>query len=302
MDWADRLVQAHKLPADYAEIALDGALPLVKRVMRVREISGRPVIVGINGAQGAGKTTFALFLAHWLEWEMELTTVCLSLDDMYLRKSEREKHAQEVHPLFRTRGVPGTHDVRLAQRTLDALTNPDQKETIALPAFDKGRDDRAPEESWPLVDAPVDVVLFEGWCVGARPQPAPSLFVPVNKLEVEEDRGGIWRREVNERLRTDYAELFRRIDLLIMLRVPSFEKVFEWRALQERKLREDLLEESSRSPTRLGQTPGELARFIQHYERLTRHMLETMPDYSDAVIDMDDEHRMTSLVWPKRPA
>ena len=302
MDWVDRLVQAHELPADYAEIAQDFVLPLVKRVMRVREISGRPVIVGINGAQGAGKTTFALFLAHWLERELELATVCLSLDDVYLRESERKKLAQEVHPLFRTRGVPGTHDVRLAQRTLDALTNPDRKETIALPAFDKGGDDRAPEESWPLVDTPVDVVLFEGWCVGVRPQPAHSLVVAVNKLEAEEDREGAWRREVNERLKTDYAELFRRLDLLIMLRVSSFERIFEWRALQERKLREGLLEESSRSPTKLGQTPGELARFIQHYERLTRHMLETMPAYSDAIIDIDDQHRMTSLVWPKWPA
>ena len=302
MDWIEQFVARHDLPADYQESVSKVVAPLAKDLKDFQQLSGRPVIVGISGAQGTGKTTLAVFLTEWLERELGVATVCLSLDDMYLSKTERDKLAQEVHPLFATRGVPGTHDVRLAQRTLEVLSDPEGRQSIALPAFDKARDDRAPEEEWRIVHAPADIVLFEGWCMGARPQSAEALAGAMNALEAEEDKAGTWRRQVNEHLKTDYAELFRRLELLVMLRIPSFARVFEWRAVQERKLCELLLRNSSSLSSELGQTPRELARFIQHYERLTRHMLETMPGYSDAVIDMDDEHRMTRLVWPKRPA
>ena len=302
MDWIEQFVARHDLPADYQESVSKVVAPLAKDLKDFQQRSGRPVIVGISGAQGTGKTTLAVFLTEWLERELGVATVCLSLDDMYLSKTERDKLAQEVHPLFATRGVPGTHDVGLAQRTLKVLADPDPWQSIALPAFDKARDDRAPKEEWRIVDAPADIVLFEGWCMGARSQSAAALAGAVNALEAEEDKAGTWRRQVNEHLKTDYAELFRRLDLLVMLRVPSFARVFEWRAVQEKKLRERLLGNSSSRSAELGQTPGELVRFIQHYERLTRHMLETMPGYSDAVIDLDDQHRMISLACPKRPA
>lgn len=292
MDWVEPFVARHSLPMGYANNVMACAEPLAALVKHTRASSGSPVIVGLNGAQGAGKTTFAGFLANWLRHELQLATACFSLDDVYLRKTERERLALEVHPLFRTRGVPGTHDVQLAQRLLDRLTDSDHAGAIALPAFDKARDERAPRKDWPIVDAPVDVVLFEGWCVGARAQPAKSLAGAVNTLEAGEDASGTWRRTVNERLKTDYADLFGRLDLLIMLRIPSFGKVFEWRALQERKLRERLPGEHSPPP---GLAEARLARFIQHYERLTRHMLKTMPGYADAVIDVDEEHRMKGV-------
>ena len=134
--------------------------------------------------------------------------------------------------------------------------------------------------------------------MGARPQPAGALAEPVNALEAERDRTGRWRRYVNERLETDYARLFRRLDLLIMLRVPSFGKVLEWRSLQERKLRERLRGRPTAGGSAPGMTDAEIARFVQHYERLTRHMLKTMPDYADAVIEIDDRHRMTGITGP----
>ena len=300
MRWAEDFVAQHRLPADYAATAQPFAGPLAERIGRLRVSAGRPVIVGISGGQGSGKTTFALFFAEWLRCENGLKAACLSLDDVYLTRAEREQQAGRAHRLFATRGVPGTHDVALAHRILDALMHPGAARQVAVPAFDKATDDRSPEQDWRNVGAPVDVVLFEGWCVGARPQTPESLNNPVNGLEAAEDRDAAWRTGVNERLRTDYAELFARLDLLVMLRVPSMEKVFEWRALQEQKLRARLHHASTGSEEALGLSPAGLKRFVQHYERLTRHMLKTMPDYADAVIDIDENHRMTGISWRER--
>ena len=282
-----------KLPGGYAENAGPYARRLAERVLTTRGVARRPVIVGMSGAQGSGKTTFAHFFAEWLGREDRVYAVCFSLDDVYLTKSEREELARRVHPLLETRGVPGTHDVALAHRVLDALTHPGAARKIDVPAFDKATDDRSPERDWRRVDAPVDVVLFEGWCVGARPQSSEALGDPVNEVEAAEDGDAVWRTGVNERLRTDYAELFARLDMLIMLRVPSFDSVFEWRALQERKLRERLQDAPAESEGSSGLSASGLRRFIRHYERLTRHMLETMPAYADVVIDIDANHRMT---------
>lgn len=293
MRWAEDFVAQHRLPADYAGTAQPFAGPLAERIERLRVSAGRPILVGVSGAQGSGKTTFARFLSKWLSRRTHLSAVCFSLDDVYLTRAERQALAHRTHPLLETRGVPGTHDVALAHRVLDALTHPGAARKVAVPAFDKATDDRSSERDWRRVDAPVDVVLFEGWCVGARPQSPEALGDPVNEVEAAEDGDAVWRTGVNERLRTDYAELFARLDMLIMLRVPSFDSVFEWRALQERKLRERLQDAPAESEGSSGPSASGLRRFIRHYERLTRHMLETMPAYADVVIDIDANHRMT---------
>ena len=300
MRWAEDFVARHRLPADYAGTAEKFAGPLAECIRRLRTTTGRPIIVGISGAQGSGKTTFARFLSKWLDRRMQFSAVCISLDDVYLTKARRRRLSRRAHPLLATRGVPGTHDVPLARRVLDALTHPGAARRVAVPVFDKATDDRAPEQDWRRVDAPADVVLFEGWCLGARPQAPESLSDPANELEASEDGNGDWRTGVNERLRTDYAELFARLDLLIMLRVPSFERVLEWRSLQEDKLRERLRDGPRGDAKPPGMSDAEIARFVQHYERLTRHMLKTMPDYADAVIDIDGNHRMTGFSWRKR--
>ena len=194
------------------------------------------MVIGISGAQGSGKSTLALFLANHLRREAQLSATCLSLDDFYLGKAARLDLAGKVHPLFATRGVPGTHDVQLALNVLHGLTEVKASATIRLPTFDKASDDRLPEHVWAEVDTPVDVVILEGWCLGARPQGAGSLADPINALEDEDDPDGSWRRRANDHLSVDYRELFDRLDTLIMLRIPSFDKVLEWRALQEKKL------------------------------------------------------------------
>ncbi|MGB5164252.1 MAG: hypothetical protein WBN61_03265, partial [Woeseiaceae bacterium] len=168
---------------------------------------------------------------------------------------------------------------------LQALTGK-VRTRVAIPVFAKSLDDRLPEPDWREIDAPVDVVLFEGWCVGVRSQPEDQLSEPLNDLERLKDPGGSWRGEVNQRLATDYKRLFGLLDALILLRVPSFEKVLEWRGLQEQKLRDR---------SGIGQSDRELAEFIQYYERLTRHALATLPDIADIVVDIGDDHSPTSL-------
>ena len=209
-----------------------------------------------------------------------LSCAVLSLDDLYLTLAEREALAERVHPLLITRGVPGTHDVRLGIETLEALKHLGE---VALPAFDKSSDDRRPVAEWPHVQAPVQVVLFEGWCVGAIPQGDTALAEPVNCLERELDVDGRWRRFVNDALRTDYQALFALVDMLILLQAPSFDVVYGWRLEQERKLREGADRRGSRI-----MNEAEIARFIAHYERLTRHILAEMPARADVVIRLNE--------------
>ncbi|MGZ3267744.1 MAG: kinase, partial [Croceibacterium sp.] len=201
------LIASERLPDDYRAVVDDYWRPLADQIAR-RANATRPLLVGFNGAQGSGKTTLCRFLELLLA-ERDLNAVTLSLDDLYLPRAERKQAAADHHPLFATRGVPGTHDVELSMAILDRLLS---RKPTDLPIFDKATDDRAPGTRH--VEGPVDVVLFEGWCVGAAPQSAAALREPVNTLERDEDPRGTWRREVNRRLATDYAELFARIDLL----------------------------------------------------------------------------------------
>jgi D-glycerate 3-kinase len=274
----DKLIVSEELPLDYREVVERHWRPLADRIADLW-FDKRPRLIAVNGAQGSGKTTLCRFLETLLI-EHNLRTVTLSLDDLYLTRAERLDLAQHVHPLFATRGVPGTHDVALGEAIIDDLL---AGRTAALPRFDKSIDDRAPVRR--MVAPPIEVVLLEGWCVGAVPQPAGDLQRPVNELERYEDAEGVWRREVNRRLATDYAQLFARPELLVMLQVESFDTVRVNRALQEQKLAA-----SNPEGTAL-MDEAALERFVMHYERLTRWMLEEMPGRADVVIPIGADQR-----------
>lgn len=274
----DRLIEAEGLPLDYRSVVEAHWRPLADRIGDMW-CDKRPLLVGINGAQGSGKSTLCKFLETLLV-EHNLRSATLSLDDLYLTRAERRALAADKHPLFATRGVPGTHDVALGEAILDDLLS---GRTAALPRFDKATDDRAGVRR--MVEPPNDVVLFEGWCVGAVPQPAAALDQPVNALERDEDPGGAWRREVNRRLATDYAELFARTDLLVMLKVEGFGAVRANRKLQEQKLAA-----SNPHGAALMDEPA-LDRFLMHYERLTRWMIDEMPARTDVLIEIGPNQR-----------
>ncbi len=287
MDAVDALIKSQALPGAYRQMVDSVHRPAADRITRRRREIGRSVVVGLCGSQGSGKSTMAGFLKILLEGR-GLTVAILSLDDLYLTLPERQCLAREVHPLLLTRGVPGTHDVGLGIALIDILTNGPAE--VSMPAFDKAVDTRAPANCWPRVQAPVDVILFEGWCVGALPQPDADLVEPINALERDEDRDGAWRRYVNERLKTDYATLFGRIDMLAMLKAPSFEVVLGWRSLQEKKLADRVARERGDASKVMG--PAAITRFLMFYQRITEALLDEMPARADILMPMDETHRI----------
>jgi len=284
-----QILEQESLPAEGGLLPLFETLylPMAQWVAELQQ--HKPLLLGINGAQGSGKSTLTKILQALLEKGFSKRVVSVSIDDLYLRRSEREQLARDVHPLLVTRGVPGTHDVALAKDVLSKLKQGLQQR-ITIPVFDKALDDRADEALWQQVSGPVDIVIFEGWCVGAVAEDSQSLLNPMNRLEAEEDPEGVWRRYVNDQLRGPYQEIFSLIDKLIMMKVPSMENVFEWRSLQEQKLRVARQQDKA-SATRI-MSEQALQRFIMHYERITRHSLQEMPDRADVVLELNGNHQI----------
>lgn len=288
--WLKDFAHRHRLGPGFADTVEQVHRPLATRIGEQARKHGSGFLVGLCGPQGSGKSTLALVLGHLLT-EAGLSVVVLSLDDLYLTRAERRLLAQTTHPLFATRGPPGTHDVALGLSVLNGLARP---EVTLIPRFDKAMDERNPPAAWEPVQGPVDVILFEGWCVGARPQAEAALAEPVNALEREEDAEGVWRGYVNAALAGAYQTLFARIDLFVLLQPPSFDVVARWRLEQERKLAED------RHDGAQVMNAAQVRRFVQHYERLTRWLMAEAPARADGLIRLDAERRPDPPIW--RPA
>lgn len=288
----DDLIAAERLPAEFRQAVDAYYIPLVARIIDLRRHMARPIVVGICGSQGSGKSTAAVFLKALLEAHANLNTAVLSLDDLYLSHETRQQLAAEAHPLLQTRGVPGTHDVALGCEVIEKLSTAAPDDVTRLPRFDKANDTVAPCEEWPAFKGRADVVIFEGWCVGARAQRADALINPINDLERMEDKDGRWRRYVNDKLAGEYVNLFSRLDYLVFLCAPGFDCVYDWRAKQERKLAEKV--KPSDAAARV-MNDAELRRFIMHYERLTRHIMDEMPGYADVVFNLDANQSIISI-------
>ena len=290
METLDTLIRSQALPASYRQMLDRIHRPAADRIAEARRALGRPIVAGLCGSQGSGKSTMALFLKTLLE-ARGLKAAILSLDDLYFTLPERERLARDVHPLLKTRGVPGTHDVGLGVALLDVLS--DGPAEVSMPRFDKAEDTRAPADTWPRLASPVDVILFEGWCVGAIAQDEAALAAPINALELNEDPDGAWRGYVNDRLKGDYAALFGRIDILAMLQAPSFDVVFGWRALQEKKLADKVRREGLVGAKVMDDQ--QIQRFLMFYQRLTEWILEEMPGRADILMPLDEDHRISRV-------
>ena len=190
-------------------------------------------ILGLSGGQGSGKSTISNILKIILKEGFNLHTVIFSIDDFYKTYKERKKMSLKISPLFFTRGVPGTHDTDLLLNCLKNLKSNKFKK-FSIPKFDKSIDDRLPKNKWQTISRKPNVVIFEGWCVGATPQKKRDLLLPINSLEKDKDRKKLWRNKVNKELKTTYKNIFKLIDTLIFLKVPSFHHVYKWRLLQEK--------------------------------------------------------------------
>ncbi len=277
-------IMSRELPPAFRSQITDHYLPLLSWLVE-RRSSGATMILGINGAQGTGKSTLADFLQLALESQHRWRVAVLSIDDFYLTMSERRDLAEQVHPLLAIRGVPGTHDVGMLSRCLDDLRNLEDGEQYRLPRFDKAQDDRAPAATWPQVKGPIDLIILEGWCVGSVAQADAELVTSVNDLERARDPDCTWRKYANDHLNSDYAQLFCVLDALVILQAPSFEAIYEWRLEQEQKL-------AAAAPAA---APGimssaQVAEFIQAYERITRCNLARLPEHADVVLVLGEDH------------
>ena len=284
--WQQGFLQQHGLPQTYLSYAQQWFAPLAESLAVHQNGAGRAILVAVNGSQGSGKTTACDYLRAELEENHALRVVSLSLDDFYLTRAQRESLAVTVHPLLATRGVPGTHDMNLLQATLTTLLASDAA-SVEVPRFDKARDDRRPQSDWDVISDGVDVVLLEGWCLGARAQTAEQLAQPVNALEAQEDPQGTWRQYVNEALDRDFQPLYKLVDQWVMLAAPSFDCVYRWRLEQEQKLAQHSQGDAIMSA-------AQVARFIQFYQRLTQHCLQQLPSQVRYLYQLDEQRQVVS--------
>ena len=284
-------IRRHRLPATFEQTVTEVYQPLAAQVASWHTEVNGTLVLGINGAQGTGKSTMADFLTLLLKHEHQLAAAVISIDDLYLTKDERLDLSESVHPLFITRGVPGTHDVDLGVQVIESLKKAGADSVTTIPRFDKGCDDRHSSDAWGSFTGRPDVIIFEGWCIGASAQ--ETVAEPINDLERAEDAAGQWRGRVNEQLSAVYPALFGQIDRLIMLRPPSLECVIAWRTEQEEKLAARLAEESG-DASGVMDAAG-IQRFVMHYERVTRHQWDELPKRADVLIDFDEQHRIQQV-------
>jgi len=262
-----------------AQCGLPLAEALARRVVRGGDVR----VVGVAGAQGTGKSSACRLLVPLLEQVHGLDVLVLGLDDFYLTRAAREQLGREVHPLLVTRGVPGTHELPLLAGCLQGLR---ARGSVDLPRFSKALDDRLSETT--RVSGRYDLVLLEGWCVGARAQSDEELAPPCNALEAYEDVNGRFRGYVNAQLAGGYRLLFEGLDALVFFAAPDMESVLGFRREQEESLR--------RAAAVCGMSDVELARFVAHFERITVDMLRRAPGYADVLVRLDGARRVTSFV------
>jgi D-glycerate 3-kinase len=290
-----RFLQEASLPDSVAFNFMRWYAGVTRSLAQRAKTAENPPLVGFSGCQGSGKSTLVALMAKVMREVYGVSTVVLSLDDFYLTKAARAALAESIHPLFATRGVPGTHDLALLNETISALRQPGAGGAVVLPAFDKAQDDRTEMVHWRQVSAPVQLIFLEGWCVALSPQSESELEVPINPMEAEQDPSLVWRREVNRQLANGYADVFAELDELLLLQAPSFDAVFEWRWQQEQRLSEQFQKDHPDKPDPT-MSRSEVTDFVLHYQRLTEHALKTLPDQADFVWELATD-RSVERMW-----
>ena len=261
-------------------------LPISNKINKIYLKDKKTKIIGLTGGQGSGKSAISNILKIILNEGYNLNTVNFSIDDFYKTYKDRKKMSLEVSPLFKTRGVPGTHDTKLLFNCLKNLKKKKFRK-FSVPKFDKSIDDRLPKKQWQIFKKKPDIVIFEGWCVGVTPQKNKDLKIPINTLEKKNDTNRVWRYRVNDELKKKYKKIFNLIDFTIFLKVPSFKHVFKWRLLQEKKLQVN-------SAGKKVMNKDQIKKFVMFYERLTKHMFNSMVKVN-AVIKIDTKHRLKTI-------
>lgn len=290
IDAVTHYAERANLPAVFVEEFMREYAPRLAHLAVMAKTRAYAPIIGLSGCQGSGKSTLAQLFEQLLQDCFGLHCAALSLDDVYLTRQQRETLAQDVHPLFSTRGVPGTHDIALLTTVLDDLQH--RSGTIRLPRFNKAEDERTILARWPQFSAPADIIILEGWCLGVSPQSPDALMEPINRLESEQDPEGVWRQAINNALAGPYQALCKRLDALLFLQAPSFDCVFNWRWQQELAL----IETNGSAAGQGIMNHDQVSDFILHFERLTRHALASLPKIADGIWELDEERHVKNTI------
>ena len=252
----------------------------------------KPYFIGLAGGQGTGKTTISSLIKIILEKYFKLKVFKISIDDFYKTREERIKLSKKIHPMLMTRGVPGTHDIKMM---LDFFKKTKVKgfKKMKLPNFNKAVDDRFPKKNWYNINQKPDIIIFEGWCVGARPEINKTLKKPINSLEKTNDQSLIWRKHVNQQLKTKYKKLYSQLNCMIYLKAKNFSLLQKWRLKQEKKL---WLKNKNKSSNKI-MSKGDVINFMQTYQRITQNMFKNMPKYASIILNLNDNHQIKSAVY-----
>jgi len=251
---------------------------------------GETLFLGFCGGQGSGKTTVTRILKIILTKFFERRIHVSSIDEFYKTSEDRIKMANEIHPFFKKRGVPGTHDINLVKNFFDIIKKKKFKK-IKLPKFKKAADNRLKKKYWYNVKQKPEIVILEGWCIGARPQSSSLIKKPINILEKYEDKDLKWRKYVNEKLKKEYKKLFAMIDHFIFMKIPNFKMVFKWRLLQENKLKK-----KSHLNKKI-MSYNEIKRFIMFYERITLQMIKDLSKSASVVMLLKKNHEIKKVLF-----
>ena len=251
---------------------------------------GETLFLGLSGGQGSGKTTVSTILKIILKKFFKRRIYVSSIDDFYKTSKERSKMSGKIHSLFKTRGVPGTHDIGLIINFFKIIMKKKFKK-IKLPKFEKANDDRVKKKYWFNIKNKPEIIILEGWCVGAKPQSNHLIKKPINILEKYEDKDLRWRKHVNAKLKNEYKKLFYMIDHFIFMKIPDFKAVFRWRLLQETKLKK-----KSHSNKKI-MSYNEIKRFIMFYQRITLQMIKDLSKSASIVMLLKKNHEIKRVLF-----
>ena len=250
----------------------------------------KPLIIGISGGQGTGKTTITSIVTLILRKYFKLNIFKVSIDDFYKTRNERRNLSLSKHSLLMTRGVPGTHDYKMILNFFKKVKSKNFK-SIKVPKFDKSIDDRCKSRLWYKVKSKPDIVILEGWCVGAKSQNSSDMRKPINSLERLKDPNLIWRKYVNTQLKTNYKKLFKHLDEIIYLKTSSFKLLQEWRIKQEKRL---LLNSKKKKNLKI-MKKIDVINFMYTYQRITQNMFKDAPKYASIVMKLNSNHQINSI-------
>ena len=194
-----------------------------------------------------------------------------------------------------TRGVPGTHDINMMLKFFKKVKSKKFKR-LKLPTFNKAIDDRYNKKYWYDLKKKPDVIIFEGWCVGAKPEGNNTLNKTINLMEKNKDKKRIWRKYVNQQLKSKYKKLYSQLNCLIYLKAKNFSLLQKWRLKQERKL---LVNNKKNSKLKI-MNKEDVLSFMQTYQRITQNMFKNMPQYASIIINLNSNHQIKTAVYKRK--